>query len=197
MFSLRQKAITPVSPYVWLGIIFIIVSIDPLSAKLAKQHWTKMPRVASYATALNTAYVRIRTKPEKATLLSICGENGLCHGRGACRHRVALSFFWMLCKNVVPGFAELPCVKDNAERLGFDPAADAFILKKNYTPMDYLETYMFTDQTPRYLEFIVAKIITQLPLNLIPLSTKLHNLSCSKYKKMCTYPPMDPLDEAA
>ena len=185
---------------VWLPFwVLFLFSTSILSncllAKLPKQHWSKAPRIASYATALNVAYVKIRTQPHKSTLLKICGENGLCHARGACHHRASLSFFWLLCKNVVPGFAALPCVKDNAEALSFNPSADVFILKKNYTPLEYLEAYMFEDQTPRYLEFILAKIITQLPQNLIPLPTKLHNLSCSKYKKMCTYPPMEPLDE--
>ncbi|TGW15875.1 hypothetical protein [Candidatus Hepatobacter penaei] len=166
-----------------------------LQAELPKQHWSKTPKVATYDTALNTTFIKIRTNPSRDTLMTICGENGLCHERGACQHRASLSFFWLLCKEIVPAFAKLPCVKDNAEQLSFDAKAGVFVLEKNYAPLEYLEAYLFSPQTPRYLQFITAKIITQLPQNLIPLSTQLHNQSCSQYRKMCLTPPMPPLDE--
>ena len=190
----RTHALLRVRKFSLICCLFLCMP-DLVRSGLPKQHWLKGQKISSYATALNTAFIKIRTKPLKATLLKICGENGLCHARGACQHRASLSFFWLLCKNIVPGFSKLPCIKDNAKLLLFDPEAGRFILQKDYTPLEYLETYLFSEKTPRYLEFILAKIITQLPQNIMSISTKLHSESCSKYKKMCTYPPMPPLDE--
>lgn len=166
-----------------------------LTASLPKQRWTKAPKVSSYAAAINAAFMQLTSKPHKKTLLKICGEDGLCHARGACSHPASLSFFWLLCNKAVPEFARLPCVRDNAALTGFNPDAGNFELGAAYTPQEYLETFLFTDYTPRYLEFIVAKVITQGPQGALPLSASLHSKACSKYKSMCTKTPLPPLDD--
>lgn len=167
--------------------VLLSLSCQFLDAAAQKQYWTQPQKVSTYAAALNSAFIKLRRKPDKKTLLKICGENGLCHSKHACKHRAALSFFWLLCRKAVPGFAQLPCVKQNAQHLSFNPSSGLFELTNTYTPLEYLETYLFSRHTPRYMEFIMAKIITQGPQDILPISAKLKSQSCSKYRKMCTY----------
>lgn len=159
-----------------------------------KNPWFKQTRRTHYAEILNTAFVLLRTKPPKEALIAICGEKGLCHRSGLCAHKQTMAFFWWLCKGVVPGFANLPCVKDNAESFDVPPESDLIPVpnsKQKLAPLPYLEQTLYKEEAPQYMNYLMAKIITGTPEDSVPESPALYTASCNAYRKLCkgTRPP--------
>ena len=144
-------------------------------------------RRSHYAATLNETFILLRTKPTKDAIEAICGEKGLCHKPGTCRHPLLFSFFWSLCKQRFPGFANLPCATQYAKELSFDLASGTFAQTKN--ALDYLEQQLFTGSAPEYMRFMLAKIITQSPQHYLVTTQQTRSRCCNSYRQLCRYKP--------
>jgi len=157
----------------------------PGPEKYSKKKWFQASYQTNYAAILNLTFILLRTNPPSEAFEKICGKDGLCHKQNICGSPALLAFYWLLCKEHMPGFLKLPCVKENASSLRFDPVSGIFQGNEALHALAYLNLHMKKNHIPSYMNYMLAKIVTGSPENYLHKVETLYGQSCARYPKLC------------